>query len=122
MAHGIAGPLALLSIASSAGWEVDGQTAAIRAAAQWLLTWQTPGTTTWPPYITGRELDDGPPAPAPAAGRRDAWCYGAPGIGRALTLAGHALPDPHLIEAPMGHRGTHPVPWQLWSAAMRGSP
>lgn len=99
MAHGIAGPLALLSIASSAGWEVDGQIAAIRAAAQWLLTWQNSGTTTWPPYITGRELDDGPPALAPANGRRDAWCYGAPGIGRALTLAGHALPDPRLAEA-----------------------
>jgi hypothetical protein len=98
MAHGIAGPLALLCVASSAGWEVDGQTAAIRAAAQWLLTWQTAGTSTWPPYIIGRELDDGPPASAPSAGRRDAWCYGAPGIGRALTLAGHALPDPHLAE------------------------
>ncbi len=97
MAHGIAGPLALLSIASSAGWEVDGQTAAIRAAAQWLLTWQIPGTATWPPYVTGRELDDGPPAPGRV--RRDAWCYGAPGIGRALTFAGHALTDPHLAKA-----------------------
>jgi class I lanthipeptide synthase len=34
-------------------------------------------------------------------GRRDAWCYGAPGIGRALTLAGEALADPGLSRA--GH-------------------
>ncbi|GAA3168646.1 lanthionine synthetase LanC family protein [Nonomuraea salmonea] len=99
MAHGIAGPMALLSIASSAGWEVNGQAAAIRAAARWLVTWRTPDTTTWPPYITGHELDSGPPTLTPAPGRRDAWCYGAPGIGRALTLAGHALSDPHLTQA-----------------------
>jgi hypothetical protein len=94
MAHGIAGPLALLSAAATAGWMVDGQINAIRAAATWLLTWQTPGTTTWPPRITGTELDNQQPAPAPAAGRRDAWCYGSPGISRALTAASQALDDP----------------------------
>jgi hypothetical protein len=35
----------------------------------------------------------------PSAGRRDAWCYGAPGIGRALILAGSALADPRLSTA-----------------------
>jgi hypothetical protein len=96
MAHGIAGPLALLSIAASGGWTVDGQTTAIRTAANWLSTWRTPGTNTWPPHITGAELDSG--QPAPAAGRRDAWCYGTPGISRALTLAGQALADPRLAQ------------------------
>jgi lantibiotic biosynthesis protein len=94
MAHGIAGPLALLSTAATAGWTIDGQISAIRTAANWLLTWHTPGTATWPPHITGTELDHKQPPPAPAAGRRDAWCYGSPGISRALTAASHALNDP----------------------------
>jgi len=95
MAHGIAGPLALLSMAQSAGWSVSGQRAAIRDAAQWLLHWRA--GSSWPPRVTGDELDTG--VPAPAAGRRDAWCYGAPGIGRALSLAGGALEDPRLAES-----------------------
>jgi hypothetical protein len=94
MAHGIAGPLALLSTAATAGWTIDGQISAIRTAATWLLAWQTPGTATWPPHITGAELDHQEPAPAPAAGRRDAWCYGSPGISHALTAASRALDDP----------------------------
>lgn len=34
----------------------------------------------------------------PAPGRRDAWCYGTPGIHRALTAASQATPDPALDE------------------------
>jgi hypothetical protein len=96
MAHGISGPASLLSIAASAGWTVDGQATAIRRAADWLLAWRAPGTCDWPPCITGAELDSG--QPAPVAGRRDAWCYGIPGISRALALAGRALADPRLAE------------------------
>ena len=113
MAHGIAGPVSLLSIAASAGWAVDGQTTAIRTAADWLLTWRTPGAATWPPCITGTELDSG--LPAPAAGRRDAWCYGIAGISRALTLAGQALADPQLAET--GHAAITSMadrPERLW--------
>ena len=99
MAHGIAGPLSLIATAASAGWSVDGQATAIRTAAHWLLKWQDPDTKTWPPHITGTELDSGNHAPSPPAGRRDAWCYGTPGISRALALAGHALADPRLASA-----------------------
>jgi lantibiotic biosynthesis protein len=94
MAHGIAGPLALLSTAATAGWETDGQASAIRTAATWLLTWQTPGTPTWPPHITGTQLDNQQPDHPPTAGRRDAWCYGSPGITIALTAASRAVHDP----------------------------
>jgi hypothetical protein len=97
LAHGIAGPIALMSICEKAGWSVTGQTSAIQTAARWLLTWQISDTQTWPPYITGTELDSARPSPAP--GRRDAWCHGTPGISRALTLAGQALDTPHLAEA-----------------------
>jgi hypothetical protein len=92
MAHGIAGPLAFLSIAHSAGYTVHRQTDAIRTAARWLAHWQS--GRCWPPAITGDELTSGIPDPMP--GRRDAWCYGIPGIARALHLAGNALGDPHL--------------------------
>lgn len=95
MAHGIAGVLALLSAARSAGWAVSGQTAAIGQAACWLLRWRDPRSGSWPPYVSGDELDQATQDPA-TPGRRDAWCYGAPGIGAALALAGRALADPAL--------------------------
>jgi hypothetical protein len=100
MAHGIAGPVALLSIAHTAGRTVPGQHEAIRTAANWLLTWQE-HSASWPPSVSGNDLDS-PPAldqRRRLRGRRDAWCYGAPGIGRALTLAGTALAEPHLRRA-----------------------
>lgn len=97
MAHGIAGPLALLSLAHLAGYSVAGQSAAIRDAARWLLRWRTDGIATWPPHVTGAELDTGVAAPVP--GRRDAWCYGTPGIRRSIALAGQAIGDPALTEA-----------------------
>jgi len=108
-AHGIAGALALLSLATSAGHTVPGQTGAIRAAARWLVRFRDPGRSTWPPYISGEELDHmGRQANAP--GRRDAWCYGTPGIATALTLAGRALADRDLTNVGenamtvLGHR------------------
>lgn len=94
MAHGIAGPLALLSLAQLAGYSVMRQDVAIRDAADWLLCWRTGRDTTWPPHITGTELDTGVAAPVP--GRGDAWCYGIPGISRSFALAGRAIGDPVL--------------------------
>ncbi|MFF4322875.1 lanthionine synthetase LanC family protein [Streptomyces sp. NPDC001568] len=79
MAHGIAGPLALLALAERAGASVPGRRRAIEAAADWLL--QHRADASWPCWTP-----DGPPG-----GRRDAWCYGAPGITRALDLAASAL-------------------------------
>lgn len=96
MAHGIAGPLAFLALASIAGYTVDQQPEAIGEAASWLLHWRTPALD-WPPHITGTELDSGTATPAP--GRRDAWCYGTPGIARAIILAGQALGSPALTQA-----------------------
>lgn len=95
MAHGIAGPLASLALASIGGYAVDGQPEAIREATCWLLRWRACGGD-WPPHVTGTELDSGTAAPAP--GRRDAWCYGTPGIARALRLAGQALGSPALTQ------------------------
>ncbi|MFF3014802.1 lanthionine synthetase LanC family protein [Streptomyces sp. NPDC057939] len=79
MAHGIAGPLALLSLAGSGGVSVPGRRDAVESAADWLSAHRAGAS--WPPWAPG-----GPPD-----GRRDAWCYGAPGIARALDLAANAI-------------------------------
>ncbi|HEX5494125.1 MAG TPA: lanthionine synthetase C family protein [Mycobacteriales bacterium] len=91
LAHGVAGPLALLSTAHISGWGVPSQADSIANAVTWLLAWRSPDGT-WPPHITGTELDNH--APAQQAGRRDAWCYGTPGITRALHIASRALNKP----------------------------
>ncbi|MFI8459075.1 lanthionine synthetase LanC family protein [Kitasatospora sp. NPDC085464] len=97
-AHGIAGPLALLALAHQAGSSVPGQETAIATAAHWLLNWAAPGPS-WPPYVSGDDLAQPPEAErlAVAPGRRDAWCYGTPGIATALHHTGRALNDPTLL-------------------------
>jgi hypothetical protein len=97
LAHGIAGPLALLAIAAGHNVSVPGQSDAINAAATWLQTWRT-AEGTWPAHISGTSLTRaGAPVPT-AVGRRDAWCYGTTGIGNALIHAGTALHDRALTE------------------------
>lgn len=96
LAHGAAAILALLALATLHGVEVPGQQAAITTLYDWYQSWQQPSPAGpwWPQYITVNELHDGQlhnPTPG-----RPSWCYGTPGIARALQLAGHALgqPDP----------------------------
>ncbi|MFD4867519.1 lanthionine synthetase LanC family protein [Streptomyces sp. NPDC058412] len=84
MAHGIAGPLALLALAETTGPPMHGRRAAVRAAADWLVTVREGDS--WPPRAAATGTAPG--------GRRDAWCYGAPGIARSLALASTALGDP----------------------------
>jgi hypothetical protein len=86
MAHGIAGPLAVLSLALRAGVSVPGQEEAIGTFATWL---DRHGTHYW---STAAHLDvDQPPEMESA---RQSWCYGQPGIARAQQLAALALGDP----------------------------
>ncbi len=96
LAHGIPGPLALMAAALSCGIAVPGLEEAVDRLANWLV---------------GRQIDDGwgvnwpyavPLTPdgsldLAAAARqlsRAAWCYGAPGVARALWLAGVARNRP----------------------------
>lgn len=81
LAHGAPGPLAMLALARSAGVEVPGQAEAIERLAGWLLGHRVAGG--WPAFLTAAD-----PVAEPA---RLAWCYGAPGVARALQLAGRAL-------------------------------
>ena len=93
MAHGLPGPLALLSIAASEGVRVDGIDAAIDSAARWLVEHrlELPSGPDWPNAV-GLPGPDGEAAERAVPGRA-AWCYGAPGVARALWLAGTALAD-----------------------------
>ncbi|MFD5416913.1 lanthionine synthetase C family protein [Streptomyces sp. NPDC127069] len=93
MAHGISGPMAVLALALKAGHEVPGQREAIRSLADWLTTHRADDAwgTNWPPAIP-LAPPNGRPAPPPVPSR-SSWCYGSPGIARALWHAGEALDD-----------------------------
>ncbi|WP_239405484.1 lanthionine synthetase C family protein [Frankia sp. Cj3] len=94
MAHGIAGPLALLALSMRQGITVDGHADALDRICQWLDTWRShgPSGAWWPERIGFADLAGGRPAqPGPV---RASWCYGTPGIARAQQLAGQALGDP----------------------------
>ncbi|MFF5265289.1 lanthionine synthetase C family protein [Actinomadura viridis] len=95
LAHGIAGPLALLSAAALRGVTVDGHHTAIHTILAWFdrcLTGTGSGPA-WPYTIThpGQAASRKPPA----AAARPSWCYGAAGIARAQQLAALALGDTH---------------------------
>ncbi|MFI6471180.1 lanthionine synthetase C family protein [Streptomyces sp. NPDC050516] len=95
LAHGIPGPLALLSLAHRAGVRVPGQEQAIRTIAEWLLARRSPDGAGWP-NVVPMEAE----STAAAGGRpelaeaRTGWCYGTPGVARALQLAALALKEP----------------------------
>ncbi|WP_034266599.1 lanthionine synthetase C family protein [Actinospica robiniae] len=84
MAHGAAGPLALLAMAARRGVRAAGQHAAIDIYAHWLETY---GRFYW---ITLGQV----PNPGTPPRLRPSWCYGVLGIARALQHAGIALNDP----------------------------
>jgi hypothetical protein len=92
LAHGVPGPLALLSLAVTAGHAVPGQVEAISRVGRWLAD--------------NRVQDDyGPNWPSGVLPRREraqpahaGWCYGSPGVARALWLAGVAIDDAALRE------------------------
>lgn len=91
LAHGIPGPLALLALAWQAGERVADQDLAIARIVAWLLRWRT-AERQWPSVISWEQHTE--PAHTPPYPGRVAWCYGTPGVARALYLAGRALDRP----------------------------
>jgi lantibiotic biosynthesis protein len=94
IAHGIAGPLALLATAMRRGITIAGHGAAIGRICAWLDQWRvdTGGCSWWPGTVSRAEHHDGTlRRPGP---QRPSWCYGTPGLARAQQLAGLALADP----------------------------
>jgi hypothetical protein len=93
MAHGIAGPLALLSLALRRRMVVDGHIDAITRICTWLDAWRQdhPEGTWWPRTVTLEEVETGRTRqPGPG---QPSWCYGTPGLARAQQLAGLATDD-----------------------------
>ncbi|MBT3164744.1 lanthionine synthetase C family protein [Streptomyces sp. Vc74B-19] len=92
LSHGVAGPLALMALAWEQGVRVAGQREAMEATADLLETWAVADRhgPFWPGYLSFAEWQRGPAAYDGAA-KWPGWCYGAPGVSRALQLAGGAL-------------------------------
>jgi class I lanthipeptide synthase len=114
LAHGIAGPLALLAIAYRKGYRVDGMVAAMRRIADWLVRWRVvdghgpiwPGRVSFAEQTRNRNT-------ASAGRTRAAWCYGTAGVARALQLSGQALDDRDLSSlAITALRGIFTRPWR----------
>lgn len=93
LAHGIPGPLAALALALLCGLETTEARAATEALAAWVAAHVSLGED-GPGWDTVVPLTRGPnglaEVPVHRVGR-DAWCYGTPGVARALFLAGRAL-------------------------------
>jgi hypothetical protein len=103
LAHGIPGPLAVLAVARLSGVQVPGLDAAIDRVARWLSQQRCDDEwgINWPNAVALEEVETNgglvlrstPAANAPWGPSRAAWCYGTPGLARALWLAGEALDD-----------------------------
>lgn len=96
LAHGVTGVLAYLSLASLHGIDVEGQKDAIKRIALWIKakSFIKNNTINWPYNISWEEEIE--KKIEPKIHSRDAWCYGVPGIARALFLAGSSLKDNEL--------------------------
>lgn len=94
MAHGIAGPMALLALAALHGVVVDGQLTAISTMCTWLDRWRsdTDGGPIWPYWISRPQLRTDHAQVHRA--QRPSWCYGTAGLARAQQLVALALNDP----------------------------
>lgn len=93
-AHGITGPLALLAQALRRNITVDGHHDAITTITTWLDTWRQDTETGpwWPQWIAHHQIHTGQ-RKQPTAPLRPSWCYGTPGIARAMQLAAIATHD-----------------------------
>lgn len=98
LSHGITGPLAVLSIALMEEIEIEGQRQAITRILEDLKTFNYiddkevvywPGRIKFEDYISKQCKIDA---------SRASWCYGTPGIARAIYIAGKAINDKEAIE------------------------
>ncbi len=101
LAHGVPGIIAFLALCLREGLSTAGLPQALERTADWICQNRAddPWGMNWPNAISleqaettaGRMLWVGSAASAPYGPGRSAWCYGSPGIARALWLAGDAL-------------------------------
>jgi hypothetical protein len=98
LAHGLPGPVALLALARLDGVEPADATEALRVAACWLADQRIDREDgpDWPNTVSLTAEGAAVAPPVTHRAGRATWCYGTPGVARALWLAGEALDDPAL--------------------------
>lgn len=97
LSHGIAGPLAVLSISKLQGVSHPGLEEAIERLIEFFLQYaqeQPDGEVYWPSSITGEEYLQLPSTVSPH--KRLSWCYGALSILRIIFLASKATKNERL--------------------------
>ncbi|MDI3409448.1 lanthionine synthetase C family protein [Streptomyces cavernicola] len=96
IAHGVAGPIALLALCARSGIvQLPELQEALAEGCAVLSRWARPldgGGTGWPETLDLQAFLRGPRS-GEAPGR-PSWCYGTPGIARALQLAAAACENP----------------------------
>jgi hypothetical protein len=97
MSHGITGAFALMALSLQNGIEVPRQRDVMQRIGDLLIHWKLEDEygIYWSHEITLEEHVTGVRHPAKG---REAWCYGTPGVARALWLAGEALDNPEWRE------------------------
>lgn len=117
MSHGIAGVLATMSICLKEGIQIPGQRDAINKICNWLKlhSWNDEFGVRFPSIISWEEEVYNNRSKSEDY-HRDAWCYGSPGVGRALWLAGDALGQNELKEIALDtYLVTFSKPAQEWN-------
>ncbi|CAH8713152.1 lanthionine synthetase C family protein [Paenibacillus thiaminolyticus] len=98
LSHGIAGPLAFLSLAVMNNISSSHSISDIRKMVEWLSSWEFAGNQgrIFPGRVSLEEFLEGS-VKTTIEGYRDSWCYGVPGITRSIWLAGRALNNKHWL-------------------------
>lgn len=99
LSHGIAGPLVILSKMFAAGVAVEGQREAIEKIVDFYFQFRCNDGKRdfWKGQLDFAEVTEGKLSEENIV-RRDAWCYGSPGICYALMTAGEALGKPEWVQ------------------------
>ncbi|WDZ59304.1 lanthionine synthetase C family protein [Paenibacillus polymyxa] len=100
LSHGVAGPLAFLSLSALHGSNAPLLKNNIHSLAEFINHWQVEGKEgiIWPGRISFEEWLGDHLLHDCTERYRDSWCYGVPGIARSIWLAGQAVQNEEWIE------------------------
>ncbi|MFU1793601.1 lanthionine synthetase C family protein [Paenibacillus azoreducens] len=115
LAHGIPGPLVLMSKALQKGIKIDGQVEAIQRICEWLINHakEDESGLYWPSFVSFEEETANDKN---SERSRDAWCYGTAGVARALFLAGSILKDEEISRWGIrGYDAIYSRPEKVWN-------
>lgn len=106
LAHGMLGPISLLSLAYLKGIEVDKLRETIESMCEFILSvmrYDENGYPIWPHRLSFEEMTIGN---YEVSDTRDGWCYGNSSVSRVLYLSGKALNNTHYQKVALnGFRG-----------------